>query len=80
MYIFWIFFKPLYLFKKCGILVAKKDHSDSDCFLMAVLSHGELGIIYARDTPFKSERLWSPFTADRCPTLAGNEHDFFNWF
>lgn len=58
-------------------VVAKKDHSESDCFLMAVLSHGELGILYARDTPYKPECLWSPFTADKCPTLAGKPKMFF---
>lgn len=44
---------------------------------MAVLSHGELGILYARDTPYKPECLWSPFTADKCPTLAGKPKMFF---
>lgn len=44
---------------------------------MAVLSHGELGIIYARDTPYKPESLWSRFTADKCPTLAGKPKLFF---
>lgn len=44
---------------------------------MAVLSHGELGILYARDSPYKPECLWSPFTADKCPTLAGKPKMFF---
>lgn len=47
------------------------DHSHHDCILVAVLSHGEMGIIYAKDTPYKPDYLWSPFTADKCPTLAG---------
>ena len=28
--------------------LALEDHSDADCILIAVLSHGELGILYAR--------------------------------
>lgn len=50
---------------------ASMDHSNHDCILVAVLSHGEMGIIYAKDTPYKPDFLWSSFTADKCPTLAG---------
>ncbi|PNF16219.1 Caspase-1 [Cryptotermes secundus] len=57
--------------------VAEEDHSECDCFLMAVLSHGEMGFIYSRDTPYKPESLWKPFTADKCPTLAGKPKLFF---
>jgi caspase-like apoptosis-related cysteine protease len=57
--------------------VAQSDHSDADCFLLAVLSHGEMGIIHARDNPYKPESLWTPFTADKCPTLAGKPKLFF---
>lgn len=57
--------------------VSKKDHSDCDCFVMAVLTHGEQGILYAKDTPYKNEMLWDRFTADKCPTLAGKPKLFF---
>jgi hypothetical protein len=43
----------------------------------AVLSHGELGILYASDHPYKPESLWGHFTADKCPTLAGKPKMFF---
>jgi len=56
---------------------AKSDHSDCDCFLLVVLSHGEMGTIHARNTPYKPENLWMPFTADKCPTLAGKPKLFF---
>lgn len=49
------------------------DHMHHDCILIAVLSHGEMGIVYAKDTPYKPDNLWSLFTADRCPTLAGKK-------
>jgi len=56
---------------------AMEDHSDADCILVTVLSHGELGILYASDHPFKPENLWTHFTADKCPSLAGKPKLFF---
>lgn len=41
------------------------------------MSHGELGYIYAKDTHYKLESIWSYFTASRCPTLAGKPKLFF---
>ncbi|XP_018320704.1 caspase-1 isoform X2 [Agrilus planipennis] len=63
--------------EKVSLLSSQYDHSDSDCFLMAVLSHGELGILFAKDTPYKPDSLWTSFTADRCPSLAGKPKMFF---
>jgi len=54
-----------------------EDHSDADCILVAVMSHGEQGILYGRDSPYKPDRLWSHFTADKCRTLAGKPKLFF---
>jgi len=56
---------------------AMDDHSDDDCILVTVLSHGELGILYASDHPYKPDHLWQYFTADKCPTLAGKPKMFF---
>lgn len=56
---------------------ADMDHSDSDCLLIAVLTHGELGMLYAKDTHYKPDNLWSHFTADKCPSLAGKPKLFF---
>ena len=58
-------------------LAAQSDHSDCDCFVLTVLSHGEMGIIYARDVAYKPESLWTPFTGDKCRTLAGKPKLFF---
>ncbi|XP_015590041.1 caspase-1 [Cephus cinctus] len=57
--------------------VADMDHSQHDCLVVSVLSHGELGILYAHDTPYKTEAIWSYFTADKCRTLAGKPKLFF---
>ncbi|KAH8308458.1 hypothetical protein KR059_012994 [Drosophila kikkawai] len=54
--------------------VAAQDHSDSDCILVAVLSHGEQGHISAEDPV---EYIWDPFTSDNCPSLAGKPKLFF---
>jgi hypothetical protein len=50
---------------------------DADCVLVAVLSHGEMGILYASDQPYKPDRLWGHFNAEKCPTLAGKPKLFF---
>ncbi|CAB0004618.1 unnamed protein product [Nesidiocoris tenuis] len=57
--------------------IAERDHSDCDCFVMCVLSHGEEGIIFATDAPYKHEQIFNPFTADNCPTLAGKPKLYF---
>jgi len=54
-----------------------EDHSEADCILVTVLSHGELGILYASDHPYKPDNLWGYFTADKCPSLAGKPKMFF---
>lgn len=56
---------------------AHQNHSDNDCILVAILSHGEMGYIYAKDTQYKLESIWNPFTAHNCPTLAGKPKLFF---
>lgn len=57
--------------------VAGMDHSDNDCICIAILSHGELGYIYAREGQYKLDSIWSYFTANRCPSLAGKPKLFF---
>jgi caspase-like apoptosis-related cysteine protease len=47
------------------------DHTDYDCILITILSHGEHGYLYSKDTHYKLENITQYFTADRCPTLAG---------
>lgn len=57
--------------------ISQMDHSDSDCLLVAILSHGELGSIHAKDVQYKLDMIWGAFTPDRCPTLAGKPKLFF---
>lgn len=56
---------------------ADMDHSEYDCLLIAVLTHGEMGMLYAKDTHYKPDNLWYYFTADKCPSLAGKPKLFF---
>ncbi|XP_067008293.2 caspase-1-like [Anabrus simplex] len=56
---------------------AKEDHSDADCLVVVVLSHGKgKPYIWARDDFYSVESVWTPFTADKCPTLAGKPKIF----
>ena len=57
--------------------MANEDHSNRDCIIIALMSHGDDGILYAKDQQYKPERLWSYFTSDQCPTLAGKPKLFF---
>ncbi|XKL68070.1 hypothetical protein PGB90_003561 [Kerria lacca] len=47
------------------------DHSDCDCLLICVLSHGEQNTIYAKNMCYSTNVLFDRFTPDRCPSLAG---------
>lgn len=65
-------FLTWFLFK-----VAETDHSQHDCLVIIVLSHGDPGVLYTFDAQYKAESIWMPFTADKCPTLAGKPKLFF---
>jgi len=53
-----------------------EDHSVADCLWVTVLSHGDLGIVYAKNSPYKPDRLWSHFSGDKCKSLAGKPKIF----
>ncbi|GFG30347.1 hypothetical protein Cfor_10063 [Coptotermes formosanus] len=57
--------------------IAKADHKNEDCLVIAVLTHGEgKSNLYAHDCAYKTDTLWSSFTADVCPELAGKPKIF----
>jgi caspase-like apoptosis-related cysteine protease len=58
------------------ITVTRTDHSKFDCVLVAVLSHGDHQLLYAKDFSYKPDMLWQSFTANKCPTLAGKPKIF----
>merc|ERR1711936_609168 len=53
------------------------DHSNTAMIAVVVLSHGNEGIFYGYDGAYPAHKVWQPFTADRCPSLAGKPKLFF---
>ena len=55
----------------------EKSNEESDCILVAVLTHGEDGLLYAsKGKSYPEENLWLPFLADKCRGLAGKPKIF----
>lgn len=52
------------------------DHSQNDCVLFVILSHGHLGSFSTYDSIYVLDDLFDAFTADKCPTLAGKPKIF----
>lgn len=57
--------------------LSKEDHSNNDCLVVCVLSHGDRGNLWARDGCYPIDDLYSNFTGERCLTLAGKPKLFF---
>lgn len=53
------------------------DHSNNDCFLMVVMTHGHFGTISSFDESYRVEKIFSYFTDENCPTLKGKPRLFF---
>ena len=60
--------------------MSKENHKDEDCILIAVLTHGKNDSgkdkLYAHDFEYDVDTIWSYFTADMCPSLAGKPKIF----
>ncbi|XP_071107062.1 caspase-3-like [Haliotis cracherodii] len=56
---------------------SREDHSDRDCFVCVILSHGEEDRIYGTDGPVEVTKLLDPFKGHRCGSLAGKPKLFF---
>uniref|UniRef100_A0A8C9G3H4 Caspase-8 n=1 Tax=Pavo cristatus TaxID=9049 RepID=A0A8C9G3H4_PAVCR len=57
---------------------SKKDHSNMDCFVCFILSHGEKGKIKGSDHELVNIKdLLSCFSGSNCPSLAGKPKLFF---
>lgn len=57
--------------------IANLDHSNNDCFVCIVLTHGDLGSLYSYDGRYPIDQLFNHFRGDRCPTLVGKPKLFF---
>ncbi|XP_068085547.1 caspase-1 isoform X2 [Anabrus simplex] len=56
--------------------VARADHTDADCLLIAVLSHGDESMLHSADDAYSVQQLWKPFLGDKCASLAGKPKIF----
>lgn len=59
------------------IKAAAEDHTDADCLIVVAMSHGESGLLHSIDSLYPVDMLWTPFTGDRCSSLAGKPKLFF---
>nr|KAG5693984.1 hypothetical protein BaRGS_002282 [Batillaria attramentaria] len=58
--------------------LAVHDHSNYDCFVCCVLSHGDLGVVYGSNgVPVKIKDLTKNLRPQFCPTLTGKPKLFF---
>ncbi|CAL8126738.1 unnamed protein product [Orchesella dallaii] len=55
----------------------REDHSEADCLVVAIMTHGEKNTIYLSDgTQLPVNLIWEKFEANACPTLAGKPKIF----
>ncbi|XP_065084025.1 caspase-like [Ochlerotatus camptorhynchus] len=57
--------------------VSREDHTDNDCLVVVVMSHGEQGVLYARDNKYTVDSLWKNFVGKSCESLIGKPKLFF---
>ncbi|ESO89043.1 hypothetical protein LOTGIDRAFT_209997 [Lottia gigantea] len=63
--------------EKLMIKFAGESHKNNDCFMCAVLSHGDKEYVYGADgVSIRTEDLIKPFNGDNCPDLAGKPKIF----
>ncbi|CAG2104918.1 unnamed protein product [Medioppia subpectinata] len=56
--------------------VSKEDHSDNDCFVCCILTHGTNDSLWAYDQLYSFESILSFFTGDNCKSLAAKPKIF----
>ena len=49
----------------------------SDCFVCAILTHGEEGVVYGVDGKIETKQLMEYFKGSNCPGLVGKPKIFF---
>ncbi len=58
--------------------VSQMDHSDNDCFLLVMMSHGGSdGKIHSYDKEYIAQELWENFIGTNCESLIGKPKFFF---
>lgn len=56
---------------------SKVDHTNNDCILIVILTHGDGKYLYAKDDKYEFDLIWKAFNATSCPSLAGKPKLFF---
>lgn len=56
---------------------ASEDHSNADCFVGVLLSHGEKDNVYGTDRAVGFKDIFSLFSGNKCESLAGKPKIFF---
>lgn len=56
---------------------AMEDHTDADCFVGVILSHGETDVVYGTDGPVELQDIFQHFKGHNCKTLVGKPKIFF---
>jgi len=59
------------------VLASDEDHSQRDCFVCVILSHGLDGRVFGIDGTVTTNQILNPFKGDRCPSLVGKPKLFF---
>lgn len=70
------FFNPCVLF----LFSASQDNefnSQSDCFVCAILTHGEEGVVFGVDDKIETKQLLEFFKGNNCKGLVGKPKIFF---
>lgn len=57
------------------VVAAQEDHTDRDCFGVAVLSHGDEDVLYGTDSIIAIDNFVSPIKS--CKSLVGKPKLFF---
>jgi caspase 7 len=47
------------------------NHTNNDCLVIVGMTHGEPGMLFAKDSDYQLKELWEPFVGDNCPSLIG---------
>jgi caspase 7 len=58
-------------------VVSQMDHSEHDCILITVMTHGDVGVISSHDGDYTIETVTALFTDEKCPSLKGKPRIFF---
>ncbi|KAH9414593.1 Caspase-7 [Dermatophagoides pteronyssinus] len=65
--------KTFEIFKRESMM----DHTNYNCFVVCILTHGSNGILHTKDKKFDTNKMFEFFTGTHCPTLVGKPKLFF---